>query len=142
MILAIAALERPRQGSERYASDVRRLDALTSHTRRADLAGAQTSLAVVPGCSDSRAPAELVFDSGLGDLFVFRVARSVAAPSQVGSVERALQRYGARLVPVLGHTNCWAVCAMIEALPESVTRFAGHFLKSAWKQPDTCQMDI
>jgi carbonic anhydrase len=119
MISATAALERLRQGNQRYASDVRSLDALTSHTRRADLVGGQTPFAIVLGCSDSRVPAELVFDSGLGDLFVIRVAGNVVATSQVGSVEFAAQRYGVRLVVVLGHTNCGAVCATIEALRQA-----------------------
>jgi carbonic anhydrase len=116
MISAIEALERLRQGNQRYASDVRSLDSLLSHTRRADLVSGQAPFAIVLGCSDSRVPAELVFDSGLGDLFVIRVAGNVVAPSQVGSVEFAAQRYGVRLVVVLGHTNCGAVCATLEEL--------------------------
>jgi carbonic anhydrase len=116
MISATEALERLRQGNQRYASNVRSLDALLSHTRRADLVSGQTPFAIVLGCSDSRVPAELVFDSGLGDLFVIRVAGNIVAPSQVGSVEFAAQRYGVRLVVVLGHTNCGAVCATLEQL--------------------------
>ena len=116
MISAIEALERLRQGNQRYASDLRSLDALVSHTRRAELVGGQTPFAIVLGCSDSRVPAELVFDSGLGDLFVIRVAGNVVAPSQVGSVEFAAQRFGVRLVVVLGHTNCGAICATLEQL--------------------------
>jgi carbonic anhydrase len=116
MISAIEALERLRQGNQRYASDVRSLDSLISHTRRADLVTGQAPFAIVLGCSDSRVPAELVFDSGLGDLFVIRVAGNVVAPSQVGSVEFAAQRYGVRLVVVLGHTNCGAIRATLEEL--------------------------
>lgn len=119
MISAIEALERLRLGNQRYAADLRSLDALVSHTRRADLVGGQTPFAIVLGCSDSRVPAELIFDSGLGDLFVIRVAGNVVAPSQVGSVEFAAQRFGVRLVVVLGHTNCGAVCATIEALRQA-----------------------
>ncbi len=77
------------------------------------------------GCSDSRAPAEIVFDQGLGDLFVIRVAGNIVAPSQVGSVEFAAERFGTRLVVVMGHTNCGAIQAALEALvgqPEPASR--------------------
>jgi len=116
LITAIEALDRLRQGNQRYASNVRSLDSLISHTRRADLVAGQAPFAIILGCSDSRVPAEVVFDSGLGDLFVIRVAGNIVAPSQVGSVEFAAQRYGVRLVVVLGHTNCGAVCATLEEL--------------------------
>ena len=68
------------------------------------------------GCSDSRVPAEIVFDQGLGDLFVIRVAGNIVAPSQVGSVEFAAERFGTRLVVVLGHSNCGAILATLEEL--------------------------
>jgi carbonic anhydrase len=68
----------------------------------------------VLGCSDSRVPAELVFDQGFGDLFVIRVAGNVVAPSQVGSVEFAAARFGTRLVVVMGHSQCGAVIATVE----------------------------
>jgi carbonic anhydrase len=61
-------------------------------------------------------PAEIVFDQGLGDLFVIRVAGNIVAPSQVGSVEFAAERYGTRLVVVLGHSNCGAILATLEEL--------------------------
>jgi carbonic anhydrase len=71
---------------------------------------------VILGCSDSRVPAEIVFDQGLGDLFVIRVAGNIVAPSQIGSVEFAAERYGVRLVVVLGHSNCGAILATVEEL--------------------------
>ena len=74
--------------------------------------------AIVLSCSDSRAPAEIVFDQGLGDLFVIRVAGNIVAPSQVGSVEFAAARYGTRLVAVLGHSQCGAILATLEELRE------------------------
>src|SRR5207244_420249 len=81
---------RPREGNRRFTSNVRSLDALLTHTRRAELATApQYPIAIVLGCSDARVPAEVVFDQGLGDLFVIRVAGNIVAPSQVGSVEFA-----------------------------------------------------
>lgn len=76
----------------------------------------QKPFAIVLGCSDSRVPAEIVFDQGLGDLFVIRVAGNIVAPSQVGSVEFAASRYGTRLVVVLGHSQCGAILATIEEL--------------------------
>lgn len=76
----------------------------------------QEPFAIILGCSDARVPAEIVFDQGLGDLFVIRVAGNVVAPSQVASVEFAAQRFGTRLVVVLGHTLCGAVMATLEEL--------------------------
>jgi carbonic anhydrase len=88
---------------------------------RADLALGQNPFAVVLGCSDSRVPAELVFDQGLGDLFVIRVAGNIVAPSQIGSVEFAVERFGTSLVVVLGHTSCGAVDATLDALLNDAT---------------------
>jgi carbonic anhydrase len=114
---AAEALARLRQGNERFVADLRSLDALVSHTRKAELAAqAQRPIAIVLGCSDSRVPAEIVFDQGLGDLFVIRVAGNIVAPSQVGSIEFAASRFGTRLVVVLGHSNCGAVLATLEVL--------------------------
>jgi carbonic anhydrase len=113
-ISAEAALTRLREGNARYAQNVRSVDALMSHSRR-DMAS-QSPCAIVIGCSDSRAPAEIVFDQGLGDLFVIRVAGNIVAPSQVGSVEFAAERFGTRLVVVMGHTQCGAIEAAIESV--------------------------
>jgi len=108
------ALTRLKEGNQRYSQNVRSVDSLLSHSRR-DLT-TQRPFAVVLGCSDSRAPAELVFDQGLGDLFVIRVAGNIVAPSQVGSVELAVERFGTRLVVVMGHTTCGAIDAAIESI--------------------------
>jgi len=116
MMTAIEALQRLREGNERFASNVRSLESLLSHTKRGDLTAGQEPLAIILGCSDSRVPAELVFDQGLGDLFVIRVAGNIVAPSQVGSVEFAATRYATRLVVVLGHSQCGAILATLEAL--------------------------
>jgi len=116
MIDARAALQRLIDGNQRFASDVRSLESLLSHTKRGELATGQAPVAIILGCSDSRVPAEVVFDQGLGDLFVIRVAGHVVAPSQIGSVEFAAERFGTRLVVVLGHSQCGAVQATIEAL--------------------------
>jgi carbonic anhydrase len=109
------ALARLREGNGRYASNVRSVDSMLSHGRRGDLT-VQSPFAIVLGCSDSRAPAEIVFDQGLGDLFVIRVAGNIVASSQVGSVEFAAERFGTRLVVVMGHTGCGAIEAAIESI--------------------------
>src|SRR6202040_3026784 len=84
--------------------------------RRREVASGQEPFAIILGCSDSRVPAEIVFDQGLGDLFVIRVAGNIVAPSQVGSVEFSAARYGTRLVVVLGHSRCGAILATLEEL--------------------------
>jgi len=114
MISAQEALQRLREGNRRFVSDVLSRDELT--TRRREVAAGQEPFAIILGCSDSRVPAEIVFDQGLGDLFVIRVAGNIVAPSQVGSVEFAAERYGTRLVVVLGHSNCGAILATLEEL--------------------------
>ncbi len=116
MISAREGLDRLREGSARFAANLRESDAFVSHTRRLEVAAGQEPFAIILGCSDSRVPAEIVFDQGLGDLFVIRVAGNIVAPSQVGSVEFAAARFGTPLVVVLGHSNCGAITATIEQL--------------------------
>ena len=113
---ALDALELLRKGNGRFASGLRSGDGAASLTRRAELVTGQEPFAIILGCSDSRVPAEIVFDQGLGDLFVIRVAGNIVAPSQVGSVEFAAERFGTRLVVVLGHAECGAILATLEEL--------------------------
>jgi carbonic anhydrase len=115
-IPAHEALQRLLDGNQRFVSGLGSVDGLSSRTRRAELVAGQQPFAIVLGCSDSRVPAEIVFDQGLGDLFVIRVAGNVVAPSQIGSVEFAAERFGTRLVVVLGHSQCGAVLATLEEL--------------------------
>ena len=110
------ALARLIEGNRRFVAEVRGSDAPTSQTRRREVAAAQEPFAIILGCSDSRVPAEIVFDQGLGDLFVIRVAGNIVAPSQVGSVEFAAERYHTRLVVVMGHSQCGAIVATLEEL--------------------------
>ena len=110
------ALERLREGNLRFASDARGPEVFVGHHRRTELAAGQDPFAIILGCSDSRVPAEIIFDQGLGDLFVIRVAGNIVAPSQVGSVEFAAARFSANLVVVLGHSQCGAISATIEEL--------------------------
>ena len=116
MIPARKALERLREGNIRFAANVRGSDAFVSHTRRVELAAGQQPFAIILGCSDSRVPAEIVFDQGLGDLFVIRVAGNIVAPSQVGSVEFSAIRSPTRLVVVLGPSPCGGVLATMGEL--------------------------
>jgi carbonic anhydrase len=116
MISAQEALERLRAGNRRFASGARSSDILPSEARRNELAAGQEPFAIILGCSDSRVPAEIVFDQGLGDLFVIRVAGNIVAASQIGSVEFAAERFGTPLVVVLGHSRCGAVLATLEEL--------------------------
>jgi len=114
MIPAREALARLREGNDRFVAEVS--DHQAGESRRREVSAGQAPFAIILGCSDSRVPAEIVFDQGLGDLFVIRVAGNIVAPSQVGSVEFAAERYGVRLVVVLGHSNCGAVLATVEQL--------------------------
>jgi carbonic anhydrase len=120
VITAVEALERLREGNRRFVTGVRSVETLASQARRREFVDGQEPLAVILGCSDSRVPVEIVFDQGLGDLFVIRVAGNVVAPSGVGSVEFAAERFGTRLVVVLGHTRCGAIQATLEALQPPV----------------------
>ena len=116
MISALEALDRLREGNRRFVANVRSCEVLARQTHRGDLAAKQEPFAIILGCSDSRVPAEIIFDQGLGDLFVIRVAGNIVAPSQVGSVEFAAERFGTRLVVVLGHSRCGAIVATLEEL--------------------------
>ena len=104
-----------RQSDDAYY-DERSSESYASQAHRAALVAGQAPFAVILGCSDSRVPVEIVFDQGLGDLFVIRVAGNIVAPSQVSSVEFAAERFGTRLVVVLGHTRCGAIEATLDAL--------------------------
>jgi carbonic anhydrase len=119
MISALDALERLRNGNRRFASGTSSLKDTLDIARRAELVDGQQPFAVILACSDSRVPVELVFDQGLGDLFVIRVAGNVVAPSQIGSVEYAAAQLGTKLVVVLGHSNCGAVDATLQELAQN-----------------------
>src|SRR3954466_8393602 len=116
MIPAREALTRLREGNRRFVSDALPSGADVSQRRRVELAASQEPFAIFLGCSGSRVPAELVFDQGLGDLFVIRVAGNIVAPSQVGSVEFAAEAFGTQLVVVMGHTFCGAIDAALDAI--------------------------
>jgi carbonic anhydrase len=114
MTPALTALAALKEGNRRFVAELR--EAGNVRSRRRELPAGQEPLAIILGCSDARVPAEIVFDQGLGDLFVIRVAGNIVAPSQVGSVEFAAAAFGTRLVVVLGHSNCGAIHATLDQL--------------------------
>lgn len=116
MITANEAIARLKAGNQRFMSGVRSIETDVKSTNRAGFVEGQAPFAIVLGCSDSRVPAEIIFDQGLGDLFVIRVAGNIVAPSQVGSVEFAAEQFGTPLVVVLGHSKCGAVTATLNEL--------------------------
>src|SRR5271155_3520076 len=120
MIPAREALVLLQDGNRRFVSDISNRDAITSRSRRLELAASQEPFAAILGCSDSRVPVEIVFDQGLGDLFVIRVAGNIVAPSLIGSVEFAAEQFGTRLVVVLGHTQCGAIDATLQQLQRPI----------------------
>ena len=116
MIQGLEALARLQEGNRRFVLDLESRGVDSGPARRDELSDGQEPFAIILGCSDSRVPAEYVFDQGLGDLFVIRVAGNIVAPSQVGSVEFAAGHLGTRLVVVLGHSKCGAIAATLEEL--------------------------
>ena len=120
MILAREALALLQEGNHRFVSDIGNREAITGRARRLELAATQEPFAAILGCSDSRVPVEIVFDQGLGDLFVIRVAGNIVAPSQIGSVEFAAEQFGTRLVVVLGHTQCGAIQTTLQQLQRPI----------------------
>lgn len=129
MTSAEQALDRLRAGNQRFVASVNSSQSAFGHGQAIELGRAQTPFAIVLGCSDSRVPAEIVFDQGLGDLFVIRVAGNIVAPSQIGSVEFAVSQFDVRLVVVLGHSECGAVQATIDDLLQP-TENQSHNIRS------------
>jgi carbonic anhydrase len=121
MLTALEALTRLREGNRRFVTGQSSAAALSNSARREVLVAGQQPFAIILGCSDSRVPAELVFDQSFGDLFVIRVAGNIVAPSQVGSVEFAASRFATRLVVVVGHSQCGAITATLEELQGHAT---------------------
>jgi carbonic anhydrase len=122
MIGAAQALERLRAGNQRFVADTSSRDVFEGRARRMELTSGQEPFAAILGCSDSRVPVEIVFDQGLGDLFVIRVAGNIVAPSQIGSVEFAAEQFGTRLVVVLGHSKCGAIETTLDQLARPFER--------------------
>lgn len=102
------------EGNQRFTRGLKSVETLSTSARLKDLAEkGQKPFAVVLACSDSRVPAEIVFDRGLGDLFVIRIAGNVVFPSIVASIEFAVLQFGSPLCVVMGHTGCGAIKATL-----------------------------
>jgi len=116
MISAREALQRLQEGNRQFVAGNYVAHNELSPDRRNELVAGQSPFAIILGCSDSRVPVEVIFNQGFGDLFVIRVAGNIVAPSQIGSMEFAVETFGTPLVVVLGHSNCGAVKATLEEL--------------------------
>ena len=116
MITSAEALQRLKDGNRRFTSGTGGIDPGQVQVRRGQLVEGQAPFAIVLGCSDSRVPLEMIFDQGLGDLFVARVAGNIAASLQLASIEFAAEKFGTPLLLVLGHSRCGAVEAAVDAV--------------------------
>lgn len=125
MITAQAALDRLIQGNARFVAGDSEVNTDSVSAQRAANQTGQKPFAVFLSCADSRVPVEHIFDQGLGDVFVIRVAGNIATPSQIGSIEYAVDVLGAHLVVVLGHSSCGAVAASLEVM-QSQQAVGGH----------------
>ena len=125
-MVAAAALDLLKQGNARYVASGKMVEGRADASRRAELVSGQSPLAVVIGCADSRVAPEVVFDQGLGDLFVIRVAGNIATPATIGSLEYAIEHLGTRLVVVLGHQSCGAVQATLQHLDTPIEGLSPH----------------
>jgi len=128
MITAQEALDRLKQGNQEFTSGIADRNALMAPARRAELTKGQAPFATILACSDSRVPTEIVFNQGFGDLFVIRVAGNIVAASQIGSVEYAAAYLGARLLVVMGHTQCGAIAATLAELQQPVENQSPNLL--------------
>ena len=126
MTTAFEALAQLRDGNRRFVEGKGGSHLNLNESRRSELVAGQKPFAIILGCSDSRVPAELVFDQGLGDLFVIRIAGNIVAPSQIGSVEFAAEQFGTALVVVLGHSRCGAIAATIDAVMRPAPNTSRH----------------
>jgi len=110
-----SSLERLKKGSERFVNGATSIDSMPNAFVRSTLAQhGQRPFAAILGCADSRVPSEMIFDCGLGDLFVVRVAGNVVAPSLIASLEFAVSALDVPLIVVMGHSKCGAVQAAIQ----------------------------
>lgn len=110
------ALNRLREGNQRFVQG-KSTKPRQDPNRIQEIATKQNPFATIVGCSDSRVPAEIIFDQGLGDLFIVRTAGQVSTYASWGSIEFAEEILGTKLIVVMGHTQCGAVGAAVN-LPE------------------------
>lgn len=125
-VSADEALTMLEDGNARFVGGERCGDSYQRHTKLEDHLDDQSPFAIVLGCADSRVPVEIIFDVGLGDLFVIRVAGNVVTPALIGSVELAAEKLGPRLVVVLGHSGCGAVDIALSTLESNDVKTSGY----------------
>ena len=140
MMTPTQALQLLREGNRRFVAGHCTRNVSQGHLGCVEPLRERAPLAIVLGCSDSRVPLELIFDQEFGALFLVRVAGSIATPSQVGSIEFAVQRFDTPLVVVLGHARCGAVAAAVDdmlapsaGLSPNLEVIAGHIRPSVQK---------
>ena len=142
------ALKRLQDGNQRYVSGSNTFPHLNSERRREVTEHGQRPIATVIGCSDSRCPLELIFDQGIGDIFVIRVAGNVCANDEIGSIEYGVGHAGSPLCVVLGHTHCGAVTAVASGaevhgcIPKLVEPITGPVDKARAELPDASLPDL
>jgi carbonic anhydrase len=122
------ALKRLRDGNDRFVSRNQRLRSSADNRRLAELVDSQHPFAIILCCSDSRVPPEIIFDQGLGYLFVVRVAGNIADSTQIGSIEFAAEQFGTSLIVVLGHSNCGAVQATYDQMEDQTIDASEDFM--------------
>jgi carbonic anhydrase len=124
------ALAKLLEGNTHYVNgNLDNLDKMSEAKNRKLVAAGQAPYAIVLTCSDSRVPPEILFDKGLGEIFVVRVAGNIVAPHELGSIEYAIEHLGSSLVMVLGHERCGAVKSTYDAYPAEVEGNIGSLVK-------------
>jgi carbonic anhydrase len=140
------ALQKLMDGNKRYLENKLTSAAMSDSATRTSLANSQKPYAIILSCSDSRVPPEIIFDKGLGELFVVRVAGNIPDPVVLGSIEYAAEHLGSPLVMVLGHERCGAVKATVDSKGKStgspnidaIVKIIEPNLKSATKNCEAC----
>ena len=130
-ITAEEAMERLKEGNERYMDTVKSPGDISPEIRLRTFIHGQSPYAIVVGCSDSRVIPESIFSAGIGDLFVIRLAGNVIDDHQLGSIEYAAGHLGCRLIVVLGHNHCGAVDAAMNSDPDGYIKFITDEIKRA-----------
>lgn len=126
-----SALQRLKDGNQRFTSDTLQ-SSNADASARADLTGGQAPYAIILSCADSRVVPELAFDTGLGEIFVVRVAGNVANKSSLASIEYAVAHLGTSLIVVMGHQSCGAVTAALAGGDngENLNHLISHILQA------------
>jgi carbonic anhydrase len=141
------ALQKLVDGNNHYVENKLTIAAMSDSATRTSLANSQKPYAIILSCSDSRVPPEIIFDKGLGEIFVVRVAGNIPDPIVFGSIEYAAEHLGSPLIMVLGHERCGAVKATVDSKGKStgsqnidaIVKVISPNLKSAAKDCEACK---